>query len=121
MFQFVFYILSAALLLGLTLSLFYLGIVRVRLWWLAAVHGTLGAAGFGALIFAWNGRAQDVARGVEGFGKLAAILAGVTLAIGVTILLLPTFGHRRPNWVIGAHATMGIAAYVFLLAYVALG
>jgi hypothetical protein len=114
-----FYLMSAAVMLGMGLSLFHLGVVSWRSWIVAALHGMAGAIGLGVLIFALKGPAYGFANGVESFGKIAVILAAVALAGGIIILFRPAFARR--GWPIGAHATLGIAAYVFLSGYLLLG
>jgi hypothetical protein len=113
--------LTIAVLLGTTLALFYLGIVRWRSTMVGAVHGVLGAMGLGMLAFALKGPARGVVHGVDSFGKYAAIAAALALVGGCVFVLLPVLSRRGTNWLIGGHAILGIAAYVLLLTYVALG
>jgi hypothetical protein len=114
-----FYVLSAAVVMGLGLSLFYVGLIQWRSWIVAALHGVIAAAGLGILVFALRGPAHGFSHGVQSFGEIAAILAAATLVFGCIFLFFPRVSRR--GWLIGAHATLGIAAYVFLSGYVLLG
>jgi hypothetical protein len=114
-----FYILSAAVVLGLGLSLFHLGVVPWRSWIVAALHGVVAATGLGVLVFALKGPVRGFAHGVDSFGEIAALLAAAALLLGSIFLFFPK--TSRHGWLIGAHATLGIAAFVFLSGYVLLG
>ena len=114
-----FYIWAAAVIVGMVLSLFHLGLVSWRSWVVAAIHGGAGAVGLGTLIWALQAPAQGFAHGVQSFGKIAAVLAAAALLIGSFFLF--SAGARMRGWLIGAHATLGIAAFVFLSGYVLLG
>jgi hypothetical protein len=113
--------LTVAVILGLGLSLFHLGVVRWRSWIFGALHGVIGAMGLGILAFALKGPAHGFANGVQSFGKIAAITAAAALVGGCVYVLLPEMSRRGTNVLIGAHATLGIAAYVFLSGYILLG
>ena len=114
-----FYFLSAAVVLGLTLSLFHLGLMRRRWWRVGIVHGVIGAIGLGVLLFALQGPARGFANGVEYFGTIAAVLAALALIAGGVFFFFPR--AARGGWLIGAHASFGIAAFVFLSGYLLLG
>ncbi len=114
-----FYVLSAAVVTGLALSLFHLGVVPRRSWIVAALHGVIAAAGLGLLIFALRGPVHGFSHGVQSFGEIAAILAAAALVLGCVFLFFTKVSRR--GWPIGMHATLGIAAYVFLSGYVLLG
>src|ERR1700744_1443526 len=114
-----FYVLSVAVMIGAGLSLFHLGIVAWRSWIVAALHGVIATAALGILIFALRGPAHGFAHGVQSFGEIAAVLAAAALIIGGALLGFPQITRR--SWVIGGHATLGIAAFAFLSAYLALG
>ena len=114
-----FWILTAAVILGMGLSLFHLGLVSWRSRVIAALHSVAGAAGLSVLIWALQGPVHGFANGVESFGEIAAFGAGAALAIGAVFVLFPRSLGR--GWLIGVHATLGIAAFVFLSGYVLLG
>jgi hypothetical protein len=116
------YILWAALTLGVILGFFHLRGGRMPNRMIGAVHGIVAALGLGVLVFALKfGIVRGARYGVASFGLMAAILAGLALTIGVVFLLLPAARRRGTNWILGAHATLGAAACIFLLAYVSLG
>jgi hypothetical protein len=84
---------------------------------LAAAHGATGAAGLVALAAARRrGLPQNM--GTAGFGKTAAVLLVVTLALGLYFLLRR---KRPPGAAVAVHAGLAISALVLLLALVALG
>jgi hypothetical protein len=114
-----FYILSIVVVLGLSLSLFHLGLVRRRWRRVGVLHGLTGAVGLGVLLFALRGPPRGFAHGVQSFGEIAAILAAAGLAAGGIFFFFPR--AARGGWLIGAHATLGIAAFVFLSGYLLLG
>ncbi|HEY2034473.1 MAG TPA: hypothetical protein VGH02_12380 [Rhizomicrobium sp.] len=109
---------TAAVLLGAVLSLSYFGLMRPR-WWLGVIHGVIGSAGLIALFFSLGGPVRGVEYGVQSFGTIAAYLAMAGLLIGLGFATLRFFAKRRVTWLIGAHVTVAITAYFFLLAYVA--
>jgi hypothetical protein len=117
---FAFYTLSGAVLLGLVLAQFYLRSRPSPSPLLGAVHGILGVMGIGILAFALRGPVHASANGVGPFEKIAAILMAAAAVIGLVVLVLPQLSNRGAGWAIGAHATVAIAGYVFLLAFMAL-
>ena len=112
-----FYILTAAVLLGSVVALSHLGLIRWR-WWPGIVHGALGATGLAILFFSLGGPARGVEFGVQSFGLIAAALASVGLFIGLSFAALNLFARKRVAWLVGAHVTVAMAAYLFLMAYV---
>jgi hypothetical protein len=114
-----FTLLSIAVLLGLALSLFHLGLMRRRWWRVGMVHGVIGAIGLGVLLFALQEPPRGVAHGVQSFGTIAAVLAALALIAGGVFFFFPR--AARGGWLIGAHASLGIAAFVFLSGYLLLG
>lgn len=112
-----FYLLTAAVLLGAFIALSYIGLIRWR-WWPGAIHGTLGAAGLAVLFFSLGGPPRGVEFGVQSFGAIAAAIASAALLIGLVIAALHLFAKKRAGWLVGAHVTVAIAAWLFLMAYV---
>lgn len=118
-----FVILLAAALIGIVLAALHLGAGRsVAIPWPAwMLHGTLGVAGFAALLLGLRGPPRGVAMGVGGFGRVAAVLLALALLAGAPIL----FGRlrRRPISVLtlGLHATLAIGGVVVLSAYALMG
>lgn len=114
-----FWIWTAAVVLGMGVSLFHLGLLPRRSWIVAAMHGIAAAIGLGVLPVALRGPMHGFAHGVESFGEIAALIAAGALVVGCAFLIFPRALAR--GWMIGAHATLGIAAYVFLAGYLLLG
>lgn len=111
------WVVSAAALLGLILTLLY-GTGRRRGLRIAGpVHGLVGASGFALLVFALRGPARGAAYGVSGFGTLAAVLLGCAVLLGL-LVLRARLRRRDPMLVIGVHATLAIFGLVLLAAYV---
>jgi|SRR5690348_6481454 len=112
-----FYLLTAAVLIGLVLALFYVGLLPRRSWIAGGVHAALAATGLVLLILSLGGAARGADYGVQSFGAIAAVIATTALLIGLTFAGLQIFAKRRVNWLVGAHVTIGITAYFFLMAY----
>jgi len=116
-----FYLLTAAVLLGLVLALFYVGFLPRRSWIAGAVHGGLAAAGLIALVLSLGGPPRGVEYGVQSFGLIAAIVASIALLIGLGVVGLQFFRQRTVSGLVGLHVTVGLGAYFFLMAYVLIG
>src|SRR5512146_1925718 len=99
------YILTAAVLLGRVLALFYLGILPRRSWMAGAIHALLAAAGFFILVLSLGGAARGAEYGVQSFGAIAAVIAAAALLIGLTFAALHIFAKKRVGWLVGAHVT----------------
>lgn len=112
-----FYLLTAAVLLGAFIALSYAGLIRWR-WWPGVIHGALGATGLAILLFSLGGPPRGVEFGVQSFGLIAAALVVAGLLIGLGFAALNLFAKRRVTWLVGAHVTVAIAGYFFLMAYV---
>ena len=113
-----FYVLTAAILLGLYLSLYYLGFVERRSWFLSLLHGGLAAAGLAVLFASLGGAPRGVEYGVQSFGLIAACIALAAVFIALVFLALMMLAKTRVTWLIGLHVTVALTAYCFLLAYV---
>ena len=112
-----FYILTAAVLLGSFIALSYFGLIRWR-WWPGVMHGVIGAAGLAVLFFSLGGAPRGVEFGVQSFGIIAAYIGAAGLLMGLIIAALNFFAKKRASWLVGAHVTVAVAAYLFLMAYV---
>lgn len=113
-----FYVLTAAVLLGFYLSLYYLGLIERRSWFLSLLHGGLAAAGLAILFASLGGAPRGVEYGVQSFGAIAAAMALAAVFVALIFLALWMFANKRVTWLIGLHATVALTAYCFLLAYV---
>jgi hypothetical protein len=113
--------LSLAAVLGLALALLHMRPAGLPQRWPGAVHGTLGALGFLALLSGARASAHGAAEGVGSFGDIAAVLLALALAAGLTVLVLLRRGRRGAAGVmIALHATVAILGYVILATYVSL-
>lgn len=111
------WIVSAAALLGVVLTLLHgtgrRGGLRIG----GPAHGLIGASGLALLVLALRGPARGAAYGVSGFGTTAAILLGCAVLLGL-LVLRSRLRRRDPMFVIGVHATVAIFGLVLLAAYV---
>ncbi len=111
-------LLSLAVLIGVTISIRFLGYNHLPSHAIGAVHGLLGASGLSALILALvSGTGTGDRYGTASFGPAAAILAALAALAGVGIALLRRRPARNIGLLIGVHASLAVTAYVLLLAY----
>jgi hypothetical protein len=82
--------------------------------WAGVSHGIAGTLGLLALLIALQGPPRAVAAGGENFGRVAAVLFGLTLLAGLLVL-----ARRRHSPAISLviHAGLAICAYVLFLAW----
>jgi hypothetical protein len=116
-----FFLISAAVLIGIVLALLHMRGSRRPHWLAGAAHGGIGATGLTALLLALRGPPRGVLTGVESFGAIAAVLAAFTLEAGLGVELLLRRNRTIGGLAIAVHATLAITAYVMLAAYLALG
>jgi hypothetical protein len=102
-------ILAAAIGLGLYLGRLYLRGQRRR--GLVVVHLLLGAAGAEQVVV----QLQGAHGGSMGFN--AAILLGITLALGFLASLVEKSSPQRARYVLATHATAGLAGFALFLAW----
>jgi hypothetical protein len=115
--------LCAAALLGSGLALFYLrsSAARPPHWAVAVLHGGLGAASLALLLVARSHGVPHAAMGTAGFGRAAAGLLAVALALGL-LILGASWRRRRPSGaLVGAHVSFAVAGLVVLWALIRLG
>lgn len=112
-----FWILTAAVLLGLAVSLSHLDLMRWR-WWPGAVHGAFGVAGLAVLLFSLTGAPRGAEYGVESFGAIAGAVALAAMLVALLYLALLMLAKKHMAWLIGLHAVVALTAYSFLLAYI---
>ncbi|HSM96126.1 MAG TPA: hypothetical protein VLT91_08785 [Rhizomicrobium sp.] len=115
-----FYFLTAAVLLGSFVALSHIGLMRWR-WWPGVIHGALGIAGLTLLFFSLGGPPRGAEHGVQSFTTIAAWIAVAGLAVALVYAALQVFAKKRVAWLVGAHVTVAITAYLFLMAFVSLG
>jgi len=112
-----FYVLTATVLIGLYLSLHYLGLTK-RSWFVSLLHGALAAGGVALLFASLTGAPRGAEYGVQSFGAIAGAIALGAMAVALLFLGLMMFARKRIAWLIGLHAVIALTAYSFLLAYV---
>ena len=115
--------LCVAALSGAGLALVYLRgpAARPPHWAIAAMHGGLGATGLALLLAARDRDVPRAAMGTAGFGRTAAGLLALALALGL-LILGAAWRRRRPSGVlVGAHVGFAVAGLVVLRALIALG
>ena len=111
-------LLSLAVLIGVAIGIRFLGDRRLPSRTIGAVHGLLGVSGLSALIFTLvNGTGMGDRYGTASFGPAAAILAALATLVGTGIALFGRRATRSIGFLIGAHASLAVTAYVLLLAY----
>jgi len=113
-----FYILTATVLLGLYLSLYYLGLVKRRSWFPSLLHCALAAVGVALLFASLGGAPRGAEFGVQSFGAIAGAVALAAMAVVLLYLALLMFFQKRVTWLVGLHIVVALTAYSFLLAYV---
>ncbi|HVC57326.1 MAG TPA: hypothetical protein VND95_15325 [Stellaceae bacterium] len=84
-------------------------------------HAALGAASLVALTLALRRGQPATGMGTAGFGPIALGLLALTLALGLVLALTAWRRHRPAAMLVGAHASLAVAAFVVLLTLVALG
>lgn len=84
------------------------------------LHGLLGLVGFAALLLGLRGPPHGVRMGAGSFGLIAATFVGAALLAGA-VILVGRLRRRPPSVVVVAvHATLAIAGFVILAAYVSM-
>jgi hypothetical protein len=118
-----FFILAAAVLLGVLLAVLYLrgeGAVAAP-WPLAALHAGVALGGFVCLLFGLRGPARGAETGTASFGVMAALLIAAAAIMGGVLFMMHRPGRRLSGTLIGVHATLAIAGFVILAGYVFAG
>ncbi len=88
--------------------------------WPAATHGSLGAAGFVALLAGLDGPPRGVRMGAGSFGLIAAGFLALALLVALTIVAAQLRRRPAPAVVIAIHATFAIGGLVMLAAYISM-
>ena len=112
----VLWILGVTVAAGLALGCFYLQERPIRGWprLLSVGHGLLGVTGSTLLFVSMAAGASDK----SGMGRTATGLLVATL-MGAAVVVFAQVRRRRPSGlVVALHATLGVAGFVILAAYV---
>jgi hypothetical protein len=108
-------LLSLAVLIGVAISVRFLGNRGLPS---RAIGPAPGMSGLSALILALvSGAGTSDRYGTASFGPAAAILAALAALAGVGIGILGRRATCSIGFLIGAHASLMVTAYVLLLAY----
>ena len=110
-----FWILGLTVAAGLALGCFYLQERPIRGWarWISVGHGLLGVTGSTLFFASLAAGAPDR----SGMGQVATSLL-VGALIGAAAVVVAQARRRRPSGLVAVHATLGVAGYVILAAYV---
>ncbi len=115
-----FYLLALAVGLGALLAVLHFMKASTGLppWPLAALHTLTALGGFGLLLIALQGPAHGAGQGTASFGIIAVALFVIAALFGGGLLAGRL--RRRPpgTTLIGIHATLAVADFVILMAYV---
>jgi hypothetical protein len=114
-----FVVLAAAVVLGTTLAIILLRdrSAPAAPWPLRTLHGILGIGGLSCLVLSLRGPPRGVDQGVASFGAISAVLIALAALAGVGILFMHVVKKRRAGSLIGLHATLAVAGFVVLAAY----
>ena len=85
--------------------------------WLSALHGLVAMSGFIVLLLALRGPPRGVASGTGAFGMIAAALLALAVAAGGCALGCRLLKSPLAGLLVGIHATLAIAGFVVLTAY----
>ncbi len=111
-------VLSGGAALGMVLAgVAQLSRPKARVWWPAAVHGSVGAAGFVLLLYGLGGPPRGVRQGAGSFGRFAAYFFVGALALGLLMAAVRLRGKGPGVLLVGTHATVAIIGLVLLVAY----
>lgn len=112
--------LAVAVVLGALLAVLHFAKAGTGLppWPLAVLHALLALGGFGLLLIALQGPPRGAGQGMASFGLIAAALFVLAALVGGG-LLAGRLRQRPPGTtLIGIHATIAVAGFVILMAYV---
>jgi hypothetical protein len=115
-------ILGIAVLAGAALAILYLRSAGVAPpWWLAATHVVFALTGLGCLLLALRGPPRGLEQGTGSFGIIAAVLIALAALVGGRLLAARIKKKQPAGILVGIHATLAIAGFVILAAYVFTG
>jgi hypothetical protein len=114
-----FAVLAAVVALGTALAVIHL---RGRAasavpWPLRTLHGLFGIAGLVCLLLSLRGPPRGLDQGVASFGAISAALIALAALAGLGVLSIHVVKKRRAGTLMGLHATLAVAGFVVLAAY----
>jgi hypothetical protein len=112
-------VLGAAFSMGLWLGYLTLLLERppLRLTWIGALHGFVGATGLAILFLALRGPPRGVKFGAGAFGTISAALLVAALIGGLTILVTRAQAKPVRFGLVAMHGLFAIAGYTILCTY----
>lgn len=114
-----FIILALAVLLGSALAVLHLRAESAAAppLSLGALHGLLAIGGFACLLVGLRGPVRGLETGTASFGAIAAALIAVAALLGIGLFGAHLRKRRLSGGLIGIHATLAVAGFVILAAY----
>ncbi len=85
--------------------------------WTASAHAAFALCGYALLLVALTGPVRGVASGAASFGATAAVLLGLAVLGGLTLLQQRRRRRRLPGGLIGVHAALAVFGFVILAVY----
>jgi len=118
-----FVILGLAVLLGSLLAILHMRAAQTatRTAALAALHALVALGGFACLLAALRGPPRGLETGTVEFGAIAAGLIALAALLGGGFVALRLLKRRIAGSLIGIHATLAVAGFVVLAAYLFAG
>jgi hypothetical protein len=115
--------LGFALLLGSVLAVRHLRAAGTapRTGALAALHAVVALGGVACLLAALRGPPRGLDTGTAEFGTVAAVLLALAALIGGGLLVSRLIKRRIASSLIGLHATLAVAGFTVLAAYLFAG
>lgn len=115
--------LGIAVLLGSVLAVLHLRAARppAPTPALAALHALIALGGFACLLAALRGPPRGLETGTAEFGTIAAVLIALAALLGAGLLASRLLKRRIAGSLIGVHATLAVAGFVILAAYLFAG
>lgn len=118
-----FVILGIAVLLGSLLAVLHLRAAETATPTaaLAVLHALIALGGFTCLLAALRGPPRGLETGTAEFGAIAAVLIALAALLGGGFVALRLLKRRIVSSLIGIHATLAVAGFVVLAAYLFAG
>jgi hypothetical protein len=118
-----FVILGIAVLLGSLLAVLHLRAAQpaTPTAALGALHALVALTGFACLLAALRGPPRGLETGTTEFGAVAAVLLALAALLGGGCVALRLLKRRIASSLIGIHATLAVAGFVVLAAYLFAG
>jgi hypothetical protein len=115
--------LGFAVLLGSVLAVLHLRAAGTanRTAALGALHALIALGGFACLLAALRGPPRGLDTGTAAFGIVAAVLTALAALLGGGLLASRLLKRRIASGLIGLHATLAVAGFTVLAAYLFAG